>query len=1107
MNFGRGGYHQQAGRGRCHPQQMSQSMPYSPNTAYRSVPSAPRSAQGMPSPFMNQGNRPIGPYPHSPGPGRSPALAHTQPVHPHGQHPLQSPAMQQPHYAGYPPHMMPPQVNPQFHSANALFPTQPQNVPLVTSAHFINVNAPIALPKTLSPESGQFEEFLTRHKQTQHMQFYDGGYQYYAAPYSMPQHMPMQPYNPASPRPSFGGQPGQLPYAPGPYSQPQPISRTPSGVGEPPPSTAGQSQTPMTPAVSLQSQPPQQQPQQTRAVSSPGPKSTDFRIPKKKGGIVIKDPTSGLVKTFDKAPESPALAAPSKSPVTVSSASTPPPRTPSRTESHTRTESKLAQSNSEMVRKLKEDIANKLAADKAEEERARQEAEAKDKRNKEDVEPERPEEDKVSEDSAAVGEAGATVEAKAPEAEIARIDDTTSAIAEKVEGLESESQPEDKPAEPAAAPKTESEEPAEPELHEDSDEYWERYEAEERRREEEREAQFQAKKKAKDEEKARQEAEAAAKLDEELKEAERDAEAREEERLKRLEANESETKDVKNKKDLFASLKKSDNAFKATESASSDTPASGAATPTSDASSMPPPAPRATGQAKQKPNPLKLKMTEQVEPPQPSAALQSLRSARFLQKIDDALYPSAIASPNPALNSAAPMGKFRYDKNFLMQFQNVFTEKPSETWSDRVKETVGDTSETPGSARPRGPNSTMPPRSASRVSVMSNNPFQSSGMGSFAAAQRTLPPGTTSEGRFAASNREPSKGGSGGLRYNPSVSGSFGLPFSQSMQRTPSSTSMGHPQSPRNNPSHKGSQRGSKAGRRDVDKEAQKMPLTAGQDLKPIEVSAGGWKPHSVKASTIAAGPPPGGDGYLAPDVVQRKVKSALNKMTPTTFDKISGQILDIVMQSKKETDGRTLRQVIQLTFEKATDESHWAQMYAEFCSRMLHNMTADIKDETLALDKNGKVNAGSTLFRKYLLNRCQQDFEAGWKSKLPDKPEGDSQEAAMLSDEYYTAAAAKRRGLGLVKFIGELYKLGMLTSRIMHMCMHRLLDYEGIPDEAEVESLTSLLKTIGDSLDTEEKSRSSMDAYFQRISDMMKLEALPSRLKFMLMVRHLNTQ
>lgn len=109
-----------------------------------------------------------------------------------------------------------------------------------------------------------------------------------------------------------------------------------------------------------------------------------------------------------------------------------------------------------------------------------------------------------------------------------------------------------------------------------------------------------------------------------------------------------------------------------------------------------------------------------------------------------------------------------------------------------------------------------------------------------------------------------------------------------------------------------------------------------------------------------------------------------------------------------------------------------------------------------------------------------------------------------MLSDEYYIAAAAKRRGLGLVKFIGELYKLGMLTERIMHECTKRLLDFEGVPEEAEVESLCNLLRTIGASLDASEKGPAMMDAYFARISHMIEMPDLPSRLKFMLMVRSL---
>jgi translation initiation factor 4G len=147
----------------------------------------------------------------------------------------------------------------------------------------------------------------------------------------------------------------------------------------------------------------------------------------------------------------------------------------------------------------------------------------------------------------------------------------------------------------------------------------------------------------------------------------------------------------------------------------------------------------------------------------------------------------------------------------------------------------------------------------------------------------------------------------------------------------------------------------------------------------------------------------------------------------------------------------------------------------------------------------------GGSLFRKYLLNRCQEEFERGWKVNLPPKPEGVTDEIAMLSDEYYIAAAAKRRGLGLVKFIGELYKLGMLTERIMHECTKRLLDFEGIPEEAEVESLCNLLRTIGASLDASEKGPAMMDAYFARINHMVDMAGLPSRLRFMLMVRSLH--
>lgn len=542
---------------------------------------------------------------------------------------------------------------------------------------------------------------------------------------------------------------------------------------------------------------------------------------------------------------------------------------------------------------------------------------------------------------------------------------------------------------------------------------------------------------------------------------------------------------------------------------------SGASTPESD-SSMGPPPPKAKG----KPAALNLVVnTKPVEPPQPSAALQSLKSARFLTVLNSSLYPPNISSPNPALNSAVTAkGKsFKYDSAFLLQFQKVFVEKPSMEFESQIKALIGDADASSArSASTRGGGG-MGPRSNS---TRSNNTPGQYAMGQFGSGNipggKTLPPGTTSDQRFAmASGSLPRPA------VNPMASfnrpgGAF--PGGNMMGRSASNTgSSGYnmPSSPR---TQSRNQRGSK---RDNTKQgghhgpsdaqaAKTMPLTAGMDLKPIQVSSTGWKPRSVgqQSATGVAGPTPGAaggaPGHMEPDMVQRKVKAALNKMTPEKFEKIADQILAIAAQSKDEADGRTLRQVIQLTFEKATDEAHWASMYAKFCKRMLETMSPDIKDESI-LDKNGNIVSGGNLFRKYLLNRCQEEFERGWKLDLPDKPEGErgdekTGEAAMLSEEYYVAATAKRRGLGLVQFIGELYKLSMLTERIMHQCVKKLVDYTGIPDEAEIESLTKLLKTIGSSLDSTEKGKPMMDVYFTRIQSMVDTPDLPSRLRFMLM-------
>lgn len=60
---------------------------------------------------------------------------------------------------------------------------------------------------------------------------------------------------------------------------------------------------------------------------------------------------------------------------------------------------------------------------------------------------------------------------------------------------------------------------------------------------------------------------------------------------------------------------------------------------------------------------------------------------------------------------------------------------------------------------------------------------------------------------------------------------------------------------------------------------------------------------------------------------------------------------------------------------------------------------------------------------------------------------------------------SARRRSLGNIKFIGELFKLKMLTEVIMHDCIVKLLKNH---DGESLECLCRLLSTIGKDLDFE---------------------------------------
>lgn len=259
--------------------------------------------------------------------------------------------------------------------------------------------------------------------------------------------------------------------------------------------------------------------------------------------------------------------------------------------------------------------------------------------------------------------------------------------------------------------------------------------------------------------------------------------------------------------------------------------------------------------------------------------------------------------------------------------------------------------------------------------------------------------------------------------------------------------------------------------------------------------------------------------GQTKSELIEHEVDSLLKKLTEPNFDLVSDQIIEYVNKSEDEKDGATLMQVIKLVFEKAKDEAAFSEMYARLCRKIAECVSTDIQDEKIR-GADGQPMMGDTLFRKYLLNRCQEDFERSWSTKAKgiavalvasksgedeaaEAAEAASQvngEAVLYSDEYYAAAKPKQQGLGLVRFIGELFKLQMLTEQIMHECIEKLLSNVAIPEEEKIENLCSLLTIAGQSLDNA-KAQNHIDIYFKRMQAMARGSSFSSRIQLMLKV------
>ncbi len=161
--------------------------------------------------------------------------------------------------------------------------------------------------------------------------------------------------------------------------------------------------------------------------------------------------------------------------------------------------------------------------------------------------------------------------------------------------------------------------------------------------------------------------------------------------------------------------------------------------------------------------------------------------------------------------------------------------------------------------------------------------------------------------------------------------------------------------------------------------------------------------------------------------------------------------------------------------------------------------------------------------FKRSLLNKCEdefnkQDIYVDWKKEKAAYEESkstltDAERAEKEEELEFRRIKIKKQMLGNIKFIGQLYKKGLLKEKIMRYCISSLLKLEtddkdskvplyhdagdGEMDEEDHEAICNMFETIGSTIDGPAVA-TFINVCFIKIKRLSTSDDLPSRSRFM---------
>jgi hypothetical protein len=204
-------------------------------------------------------------------------------------------------------------------------------------------------------------------------------------------------------------------------------------------------------------------------------------------------------------------------------------------------------------------------------------------------------------------------------------------------------------------------------------------------------------------------------------------------------------------------------------------------------------------------------------------------------------------------------------------------------------------------------------------------------------------------------------------------------------------------------------------------------------------------------------------------DVIERRARSLLNKISSKNFEIIVEQLGHIELEKAHE-----LEIIIKMIFRKALVEPQHSETYANlvYALRMQY--------PEFPPEKEGER---AQTFTRMLLTTCQNEFES---CPLSLDPALDEKQRLPADDLSIEMKRRKDKILAVLKLTGHLFMMHLLAAKVIGTVVHDLIGIRySLPTEHQIDCVCELLQLVCHTLDSTQHGKLLMSQFVARLMEL----------------------